>query len=227
MMVLSSIVDISERKQREERIMLALKEKELLLGEIHHRVKNNLQIVNSLLELQFARLNDPALQSMLRESQNRVRTMALIHQTLYQSGNFAEVDFGRFLDSLVPTLISSYGIDPDRVRLEVDAAGVLLPINAAIPCGVLVNELISNALKHAFPDGLRGTIQVSLARVEAGHVRLAVADDGIGIAEDLDIGATRTLGLQLVTLLAEQLGAEMTVQRRQPTSFELRFPVAK
>ena len=227
MMVLSSIVDISERKQREERIMIALKEKELLLGEIHHRVKNNLQIVNSLMELQFSRISDPALQTMLTESQNRVRTMALIHQTLYQSGNFAEVDFGRFLDALVPTLISSYGIDPERVTLEVDSRDVLLPISAAIPCGVLVNELISNALKHAFPKLRRGWIKVSLEHVGEAQVRLAVVDNGIGIPTDLDVENTTTLGLQLVTLLAEQLGAQMVVRRADPTSFELHFPLAK
>src|ERR1700722_5245676 len=152
-MVLSAIVDISDRKQKEERIQAALREKDVLLGEIHHRVKNNLQIVYSLLDLQSARICDPMVLDMLRDSQNRIRSMAMIHQTLYQSKDFAEVDFGRFLESLVPTLIASYGVDPNSITLSIDAEHFRLPIDAAIPCGLVVNELISNSLKHAFQIG--------------------------------------------------------------------------
>jgi PAS domain S-box-containing protein len=222
-MVLSAIVDISDRKQKEERIVQALKEKEMLLGEIHHRVKNNLQIVYSLLDLQLARISDPLVLDLLRDSQNRVRSMALVHQTLYQSKDFARVDIGSFLDSLVPSLVTSYGV-AGRVEVLVDAVGVLLPINIAIPCALVINELISNALKHAFPDGRSGEIAVNL-RNDTDELVLSVSDDGVGIPADLDIAKTATLGLELVRLLADQLGAGMTIRRADPTRFELRSPI--
>jgi PAS domain S-box-containing protein len=226
-MVLSAIVDITERKAREASIQAALREKDVLLGEIHHRVKNNLQIIHSLLDLQSGNIADPALLGLMRESQNRIRSMALIHQTLYQSKDFARVDFRVFLDSLVPTLISSYGVGSDRVALRMNAIDVLLPIDAAIPCGLVVNELISNALKHAFPGERTGEIRIDLEPQADDWVVLSVSDDGIGIPESLDLTQTTTLGLQLVTLLADQLGGELAIQRAAPTRFALRFPVRK
>jgi PAS domain S-box-containing protein len=226
-MVLSTILDISDRKQKEESIQAALNEKDVLLGEIHHRVKNNLQIVCSLLDLQSARIKDPAAAEMLRDSQNRVRTMALIHRTLYQSNDFARVDFANFLDSLAPTLVSSYGMGPSRVNLTIDAVEVLLPLNAAIPCGLVVNELISNALKHAFPQGRQGEISIRLAIEGDDTVILSVSDDGAGIPDHIDIAQADSLGLQLVSHLTDQLGGELSVHRRAPTRFLLRFPMQK
>jgi len=226
-MVLSAIVDISDRKQREERIQAALTEKDILLGEIHHRVKNNLQIIYSLLDLQSAQISDPVALGMLRDSQNRVRSMAQIHQTLYQSKDFAEVDFSHFLDSLVPTLVASYGVDPSQITLSIDAEHVLLPIDAAIPCGLAVNELISNALKHAFRPDKGGAIAVALTREADGKVSLSVSDDGVGVPETVDIANTSTLGLQLVTLLADQLGGSFSMRRADPTRFVLTFPIDK
>jgi PAS domain S-box-containing protein len=226
-MVLSAIVDISDRKHKEESIHAALKEKDILLGEIHHRVKNNLQIVHSLLDMQSTSITDSVALALMRESQNRVRSMALIHQTLYESKDFARVDFGRFLDSLVPTLISSYGGLAARFQLEMNAADVQLPIDAAIPCGLIVNELISNALKHAFPGGATGTIAIHLASEPDGRVLLTVSDDGIGIREDFDISQATTLGLQLVTLLVDQLGGDLELHRAKPTRFAVRFPPVK
>jgi PAS domain S-box-containing protein len=224
-MVLSAIVDISDRKQKEQRIQVALKEKDVLLGEVHHRVKNNLQIVHSLLDLQSSRISDRAARDMLRDSQNRIRSMALIHQTLYQSKDFAKVDFRHFLDSLVPTLVASYGANPDRIALSVEAAQILLPINAAIPCGLVVNELISNALKHAFPADRRGEIAVRLFADPSGKAVLSVADNGVGISEGIDMTKTSTLGLQLVSLLADQLGGAISIRRSNPTEFVLSFAV--
>jgi PAS domain S-box-containing protein len=226
-MVLSAIVDISDRKHKEDSIHAALKEKDVLLGEIHHRVKNNLQIVHSLLDLQSNNISDQVVLSMLRESQNRIRSMALIHQTLYQSKDFARVDFRAFLDSLAPTLISSYGVRADRVSLILNATEVQLPINAAIPCGLVVNELISNALKHAFPGDAHGEISVDLSSGSPTTVVLAVSDNGVGISEEFDMAQTATLGLQLVTMLADQLGGKLEVQRRNPTRFTLCFPLDK
>jgi PAS domain S-box-containing protein len=224
-LVLSTIVDISDRKSKETRLEAALKEKEILLGEVHHRVKNNLQIIQSLLYLQAAKVKDETLARLLRESQNRIKSMALIHQTLYESKDFARVDFGLFLDTLVPTLVSSYAIETSQVALSINAAEVSLPISAAIPCGLIVNELISNALKHAFPEGRQGRIAVDLRNEEGRTIVLSVRDDGVGLPVEFDLERAATLGLQLVRLLADQLGAEIEVSRSNPTWFNLRFVV--
>jgi two-component system, sensor histidine kinase PdtaS len=221
-MVLSAIVDISERKQREEGMRAALTEKEVLLAEIHHRVKNNLQIIHSLLSLQASKVKDEAVLKLLLESQNRIQSMALIHQTLYESKNFALVNIAAFLDTLVPSLVSAYSVDPDRIRLTVRSAEVSVPIHAAIPCGLIVNELISNALKHAFPAERVGRILVELAD-DGDDVTLQVSDDGVGIPADWDFAASPSLGLQLVHLLSDQLGGELAIHRADPTRFSLRF----
>jgi PAS domain S-box-containing protein len=226
-MVLSAIVDISDRKQKEERIRAALKEKDVLLGEIHHRVKNNLQIVGSLLDLQSAQVSDPFVLQVLRDGQNRIRSMALIHQTLYQSNDFAEVDFSQFLDALVPRLVGSFGVDPERIRLAMAPTTVRLPINSAVPCGLIVNELVTNAFKHAFPDGRAGEIALDLTAEADGRVCLAVSDDGVGLPDDFEVGQTTTLGLQLIALLADQLGGTLTIERANPTRFLVRFPPQK
>ena len=226
-MVLSAIVDISDRKLKEESIRAALREKELLLQEIHHRVKNNLQIIHSLLDMQFSRIGEPAVAEMVRESQSRIQSMALIHQMLYLSGDFAEVDFRDFLQSFVPYLVSTYGAEPSRVAVSVDAGTVRLPINLAIPCGLAVNELISNALKHGFPTDRSGEVSVRLATSAEGRVSLCVTDNGVGLPEDFELAETTTLGMQLLVLLAEQLGGELTIEPRQPTRFTLRFPLQR
>ena len=232
LMVLSSVVDISERKLREQVTQGALKEKDILLGEIHHRVKNNLHIIHSLLDLQSARISDSSVQEMLRESQNRIRSMALIHQTLYESKDFAGVEFATFLDTLIPTLFSSYGVDPFRITLSIEAEGVKLPINLAIPCGLMVNELVSNALKHAFPAPRSGAIAVTarmMAPAEGSgeRVELEVSDDGLGLAAAVDLETTETLGLRLVQLLADQVHAVLDIHRADPTRFTITFPLTE
>ncbi len=199
----------------------------MLLGEIHHRVKNNLQIVHSLLGLQSTSISDEIVVGMLRESQNRIRSMALIHQTLYESKDFARVDFRNFLESLVPTLISSYGVASERISLKLNSIDVFLPINTAIPCGLIVNEIIANSLKHAFPGNREGTIGIDLSHLDATTVRLTVNDDGVGIPESRDLTDTTTLGLQLITMLTDQLGGTLSIRRADPTQFDIRFPMEK
>jgi PAS domain S-box-containing protein len=226
-MVLAAVVDISDRKREEQRLRAALSEKDVLLGEIHHRVKNNLQIVHSLLDLQTGRVTDPTAIETLRESQNRIKSMALIHQLLYQSRDFAEVDFKAFLDTLIPSLVSSYAMEPDHITISIETADVFLPLDAAVPCGLIANELITNALKHGFPDDRRGQIRVQLEREVTGQATFVVSDDGIGIPEDLVVEDTVTFGLQLVMLLAEQLGGKLAIQRSAPTRFLLRFPMQR
>ncbi|PRC91954.1 sensor histidine kinase [Solimicrobium silvestre] len=222
--------EITERKLAAElleqsfvRIQSALQEKDLLLGEIHHRVKNNLQVVQSLLNLQSSQINDATVKSMLMDSQNRIQSMALIHQTLYQSHDFASVDFGEFLNALVPTLVSSYCVDVRNVELKIDAGSVFLPINSAIPCGLLINELITNALKHAFPDNRQGEIAVSLTRHDKNKILLVISDTGVGIPSELDVDNVETLGLRLVALLSQQLEGTLTINRRDPTRFSLEW----
>ena len=203
-----------------------VQEKDILLGEIHHRVKNSLQVVSSLLSLEGARIQDATVIEMLQTTQNRIRSMALIHQTLYQSKDFARVDFHAFLMSFVPTLIQSYSIHPEWVALDFQVAEVHLPIEEAIPCGLIVNELVSNALKHGFPDGRKGKIEVDFRHDGKAYATLQVSDDGKGIPEEVDFERTDTLGVQLVYLLAEQLRGTVAVQRRDPTRFVIRFPLA-
>jgi two-component sensor histidine kinase len=220
-MAIAIIADITRRKQKQELIAAALREKEILLAEIHHRVKNNLQIIHSLLDLQAMQVEDPKALEILQDCQGRIQSMALIHQTLYQSKDFGLVDFALFLETLTGQLQGSLG--SDRIALRLDLEQVMLPIQKAIPCGLIVNELVSNALKHAFPNSTGGTIQVELSGSKDGGLRFAVSDDGIGVAEDLDVDHTPTLGLHLVRLLCEQIGASLTVHRRNPTRFTVRF----
>ena len=224
-MVLSTIIDISHRKEEEERVRAALKEKDILLGEIHHRVKNNLQIIYSLLGLQSARIDDPAAQELLRDSQNRIHSMALIHQTLYGSQDFERVDFALFIDTLLPALIRSYGIDTERIAIRVDVEPVRLPIDVAVPCGLAVNELITNAFKHAFRDRDRGEIRIALTRQLGNEALLSVSDNGVGLPDHMDTSTTDTLGLQLVGLLAAQVDGTISIQRHDPTRFSLRFSI--
>ena len=203
-----------------------VQEKDILLGEIHHRVKNSLQVVSSLLSLEGARIQDSTVIEMLQNTQNRIRSMALIHQTLYQSKDFARVDFHAFLRSFMPTLIQSYSMHPERIRLSFHVSEVRLPIDEAIPCGLIVNELTSNALKHAFPDGRAGEIAIAFAHDSDNHATLTVSDDGVGMPEGFDYERSETLGIQLVYLLAGQIRGTVAVQLRDPTRFVIRFPLA-
>ena len=222
-MVLSAIVDITERKLREEGLRAALLEKNLLLGEIHHRVKNNLQIIHSLMDLQSIGTSEPRIQNILQEGKNRVRSMSLIHQTLYQSQNFADVDLKQFLDSLLPELLASYLSAHDQVNIRVNAGPVKLPIDLAIPCGLIINELVSNALKHGFSDGQCGNIDIMLSEETDNMVLLRVSNDGVAIPPELNFDDLPTLGVRLVGLLTEQLGGTLQIERGQLTSFTVRF----
>ena len=202
-----------------------IQEKDLLLSEIHHRVKNSLQVVSSLLSLESDRIRDASVVEMLQTTQNRIRSMALIHQTLYQSKDFASVDFDAFLKSFVPTLIQSYSMRPEQISVDIQVTTVKLPIDAAIPCGLIVNELISNSLKHGFPKGLAGTIQVIFSHDGERQATVSVSDDGVGIPEGVDLEQLESLGIQLVYLLAGQLDGTVECQRAGPTRFVICFPL--
>ena len=223
-----------ERRRAEEAVRASLREKEVLLKEIHHRVKNNLQVISSLLNLQSHTVQDQQAHELLRESQNRVRSMAMIHERLYRSPDLARVDLAEYTKGLVASLLRSYSAK-EGVMSSVDApAPVLLAIDSAIPCGLIINELVSNSLKYAFPNGKSGQVcvhlsqddkgQVSTGQVSTGHVSLVVADNGVGLPSDLDFRETESLGLQLVTALVEQLEGTIELDRSNGTAFRISFP---
>lgn len=202
--------DISARVEAEETVRSALHEKELLLREIHHRVKNNLQIVSGLLYLQASRIGDPRLSDALQESQNRILSMAMIHQRLSQASTLAAIPFDDYVRDLIGSLLQSYRVGEGRVFFSVDASGLSLDVDTAVPCGLILNELIANSLKHAFPGGRRGSLRVSLRpRPEGGFV-LAVEDDGVGLPPDFDERRRGSLGTQLIERLVDQLGGRLT-----------------
>ncbi|HBB31308.1 MAG TPA: hypothetical protein DDZ80_21915 [Cyanobacteria bacterium UBA8803] len=238
--------DITERQQQAEKITTSLLEKETLLKEIHHRVKNNLQIISSLLRLQARQIRDQNILELFQESQNRVQAMALIHEKLYQSDNLAQIDFQGYIQTLASNLYRSYGTNRDDVNLKIDVAPVSLAIDTAIPCGLIINELVSNALKYAFPDRRSGEIGIMLYQkgesarhqervppilypsIPPVHINqeqfiLAIGDNGVGLPIDLDFPNTNSLGLQLVCRLTKQLRGSIELHRNQGTEFQITF----
>jgi len=197
------LLEIAEHARAEERLKASLGEKEVLLQEIHHRVKNNLQIISSLIALQSRHIADEKMGAVLNDSQNRIRSMALIHEQLYHSEDLARIDFAGYLRNLTNTLLRSYTDTAAAVTLRVETEPVLLSVGTAIPCGLIVNELVSNCLKHAFPRGGKGEIRVGLSRNQENEYILLVADNGQGLPEHLDFRKSQSLGLRLITNLAE------------------------
>jgi len=220
---LAQIRDVTEQRQAEGQLKASLQEKEVLLREIHHRVKNNLQIISSLLNLQSQHIEDSKALEMFKESRLRIRSMAMVHEKLYRSKDLSRVDFKEYVQSLCYHLFQMYGVAPDTVALNLDIEDVLLDINTAIPCGLLVSELISNALKHAFPQGRKGEVTVSMKPVENGDIALEVRDNGVGLEDDLDLKNTESFGLQLVDMLTEQLQGTISIDRNGGTTFAIRF----
>lgn len=203
----------------------SLGEKESLLQEVHHRVKNNLQLISSLLSLQAARIAEPAVAELFAESRNRVRSMALVHENLYRAGNFARVPMATHLGKLCAQLGQVYGLDEARVRIHMQIDDIELSLGQAVSCGLIVNELVSNALKHAFPGEQRGSITVRMHQTPHHGYALTVADTGIGLPLDIEPANAETLGLQLVEDLSHQLRATLRVQRGAGTSFAVEFRV--
>lgn len=216
--------ELVEREQAEIRLRAALAEKEVLLKEIHHRVKNNLQIVSGLLQLQAQGIDDPRMVNALRESQNRVEAMSLIHKRLYTSSDLGQIDAADYIQSLATSLLTTYQISPGRITLEVEVEPVILNLDQAIPCGLIVNELVSNALKYAFPDARLGKINIKLCLTNA-NFELTIQDNGIGLPSHLDWRNAQSLGLSLVYALAtEQLEGSLVVDHNQGTKFTIKFP---
>lgn len=219
--IVSIHTDITERKLKEETIRSSLEEKTILLNEIHHRVKNNLQIVSSLLSLQAMRTKNPEALNTLRETGDRIHSMALLHETLYKSGNMALVDFSSYIENICYHIINSYGAG--YINLDLHLEKMTLDIDHAVPCGLIINELISNSLKHAFPGRRPGNITVELKALHDEKIMLTFADDGIGLPESVIISKPDNLGLKLVSMLTEQINGSVEIVRNKGTVFRIIF----
>lgn len=225
--IVGAMIDITDRKLVETDLRDSLHEKVALLKEVHHRVKNNLQIVDSLLSLQANRSGNPQVLEVLHDSRNRVRSMALLHEALYRSGNLARVDFSAYVDELCSRILHTFGLDAGRVRLEARVAHFGLTLDQAMPCGLIINELVSNALKYGFPDGRSGRVLVELSPTSEEMLVLRVSNDGVSLPDGLDPGRTPTLGLKLVFDLARQLDGHLTMESPHGAGavFKVTFPV--
>ncbi len=222
--VLASIIDITERKRAEQMITGSLREKETLLKEVHHRVKNNLQIISSILQLQAGYLKDPQALNAFRECQDRIRSMALIHEKLYQAGDFARINFAEYVQSLVNILMRSYRSPGCAVSLTQEIEVVSLDLNLAIPFALIINEAVTNSLKHAFPSQPQGNIWVRLRQSADSVITLCVQDDGLGLPAGIDLVHPSTLGLRLILILAEQLHGNLEFCSHPGTTMTLTAP---
>lgn len=221
--LLIAMIDIQTRKEAELQLLKSLKEKEFLLKEIHHRVKNNLQIISSLLNLQRNYIHEPVYQGLFQESQNRVKSMALIHEKLYQNEYFSQIDIQHYIYSLTSNLKNSYSSKSQSIQFSFDIDNIFLSIDQAIPCGLILNELISNSIKYAFIEKNGGTIDISLKLIDRNKVLLTTSDDGIGLPIDFDITRSESLGLKIVKTLAEQINADLNISTSNGVKVTLEF----
>ncbi len=216
------VEDISPRKLAEDQVKWDLEEKGVLLKEIHHRVKNNLQVIISLLNLQSRHIEDAKMQNIFRESKNRIYSMALVHEKLYRSQNFSRIDFKEYVFSMSKSLVSAYDIS-GRVALDITINDIDLEIDTAVSCGLILNELVSNALKYAFPDNKKGRIRIACKAIHKDRFELIVADNGVGLPPGIDLKKADTLGLRLVTILSAQIGGFMCIDNSEGTRFTIHF----
>ena len=216
---------IAEQERAEGQLTASLLEKETLLREVHHRVKNNMQVISSLLKIQSGYVNDD-VRGMFEECQHRILAMSLVHENLYKSQDMASVDFKEYIKTLLHDVFWSYGygVSTGRIKLEMNVEDVSFSVGDAMSCGLIINELVSNSLKHAFPEGRSGKIKVSLRALGEGRFELVVGDDGIGVPQHLDFRDVATLGMHLVILLAEdQLRGAIELDRTGGTEFLITF----
>ena len=221
--IISIVTDITERKKTENQIKASLKEKEILLREIHHRVKNSLQVISSLLYLQSKYLKDEDALNIFVESQNRIRSMSLVHEKLYQSKNLAQINLSDYIKDLANSLFHSYATNVNMVKLIMDIQKTVIDIETAIPCGLILNELISNALKYAFPKDLSGEIKIALKLKQSGIVELSVSDTGVGLSDHFDLSKIKSMGMRLVEALVEQVHGKMEIKKNNGTTFNIWF----
>lgn len=218
--------DITAGKKMQKQIETSLKEKDVLLKEIHHRVKNNLQIIISLLNLQTGYIKDEVTLKAVKDGQSRVRSMALVHEKFYQSDELSEIDLADYIEKLCHFIYQSYGDKTDRVRLHISGDKIALDMDTAMPCGLLVNEIVSNSYKYAFPNQEKGTIQIDFKKID-NKIILFIKDNGVGFPEEYDLERGESLGMQLIQALTSQLDGELVVSRENGTSFKISFPYPK
>lgn len=217
----------NDLKKSNEKILRSLNEKEVLLREVHHRVKNNMQIVTSLLNLQSENIEDKKYKDIFIESQNRIYAMALIHEKLYQSVNFREININEYINGIAANVNESYG-KKSNVKFDINIENILLNIDYAVPCGLIINEILTNSFKYAFPDERQGKITIIVKSNDNNRIQIFISDNGIGIPKDLDIRNTKSLGLRLITGLAEsQLHGEIILNRENGAEFQINFRQAK
>lgn len=219
--ILVSLIDISDRKKAENEIKSSLKEKEALLREIHHRVKNNMQIISSLISLQSAEVSDEKLVSLYKETENRIHSMALVHENLYQSHDLSHIGLSQYVQNLVEDLIYSYGVS-NAIETEIEVPSIEVNLETAIPLGLIINEMVSNSIKHAFPDK-KGKIMVKLEIDSDENLILMVSDDGVGLPKDSDIDSIKKFGLKLIQALIQQLDGKLTFESKNGTTFCIKF----
>jgi two-component sensor histidine kinase len=210
-------------KKSEERYKSAFEQNKTLLKEVHHRVKNNLQVMSSLLYLQTGKIYDHQARDLIKETRNRIHSMAIVYETLYQSKDFSEIDMESYAKSLGAYLLDENTSDNKKIRIEIDAKGISLGIDLAVPCCLILQELISNAIKHAFPDGRKGEIMLSFKNQDNGTFKLCLSDNGVGLPHDIDIRNPQSLGFQLVSNLVNQMSGSFKVIQNEGTSFFIDF----
>lgn len=225
--IVSVFENITNKKLAEDQVLGSLKEKEILLKEVHHRVKNNLQVISSLLKLQSEYIKDKNDLEIFRESQNRVKTMALIHEKLYRSRDIARIDFGDYVQNLASSLLLTYDVNLHKIKLKFNFDKIFFDIDTAIPCGLLINELISNCIKHAFGKDDTGEITILIKSEDEDKYTLTVKDNGKGFPENIDFRNTKSLGMQLVVTLADQLDAVINMDNHTGTAFTIAFKELK
>jgi PAS domain S-box-containing protein len=226
-LVTAAIRDITDRKVSEAALARSLREKELLLKEIHHRVKNNLQVISSLLSLQAQQIEDPNAREVFKDSEARVHSIALLHEKLYRSDELARVDMDAYLHELTRDLLQTYGAAADRIDVATDARGVTVAVDVAVPSALIVNELVTNAMKHAFTDRTangRGRVSITMKK-SGGRMELVVADDGVGLPWGADWQHAPTLGLRIVRTLTRQLDGELRIEKADGTRCSVTFPI--
>ncbi|OQX96475.1 hypothetical protein B6I21_00885 [candidate division KSB1 bacterium 4572_119] len=222
-LVLAIARDITERKKVEEIIKISLHEKETLLKEIHHRVKNNLQVVSSLLYLQSKSTKDKNISNVFMESQNRIRSMSMVHEKLYQSESLSQININNYIEDFTNYLFRTYNADRNKIKLQMEIEEINLDIKTAIPCALILNELISNAVKYAFPGDRMGDILVRFRLTEDAKYEFEVKDNGIGLPKNFNLNKTESLGLQLVNTLCDQIQADLVIDNKNGTSFKMYF----
>jgi two-component sensor histidine kinase len=214
---------LSAQRATLKRQTALLQQRETMLREIHHRVKNNMQVMSSLLNLQSRVASNPAVSKMLQDNQNRIQSMALLHEILYQSEDLAQVDFSKYVRSMVDHLFRSYGVDNRQIRLRAELNPLALELDDALPCGLLISEVISNSLKHGFPENRKGEVRIAFQLQANGSISLVLSDNGVGLPPGLDWETSRSLGLRLVRALALQLRASLEIQSHGGTEVMLAF----